>query len=77
MMIWHVPNEVELQDWSDKAFLKYYTNNNFLSKYGGTLQSLFASHAPLVHAGELRMGANAETCILRRGRGISRAIIIL
>ena len=25
---------------------------SFLSKYGGTLQSLFASHAPLVHAGE-------------------------
>ena len=47
LMIWHVPNNVKLSSMSDKAFYKYYTNTNFLKKYGSTLQSMFAKYVPL------------------------------
>jgi len=50
-MIWHVPNLTPVSELRSAAFLKYYTNNNFLDDYGGTLQSLYANNAPIVHAG--------------------------
>ena len=51
-MIWHVPNLTPIKDLSSAAFLKYYTNNDFLDDYGGTMQTLYANYAPLVHAGK-------------------------
>lgn len=50
-MIWHVPNLLTVGEFSSKAFLKYYTTDNFLLKFGGNLQSLYSNHAPMVHAG--------------------------
>ena len=50
-MIWHLPNQVTVKNFSELAFLKYYTTNNFLSRFGGTMQMLYKKHAPLVHAG--------------------------
>ena len=51
VMIWHVPNSIEVKDFSAKSFLKYYTTNDFLQNYGGTLKNLFANYAPLKHSG--------------------------
>ena len=46
-MIWHVPNDVPISEWRSNATLIYYTNNNFLSSKGGTLQSLYSKYFPL------------------------------
>ena len=46
-MLWHVPNDMEVSQWSDRAFLKYYTNTGFLADYGGTLQSLYSKYFPV------------------------------
>ena len=45
-MIWHVPNDTPASGWSNAAFLKYYTDNNFLSNYGGNLRSLYQRYSP-------------------------------
>nr|CAB3262954.1 uncharacterized protein LOC100185757 [Phallusia mammillata] len=47
VMLWHVPNDVSISQWSSQAFLKYYTSSGFLSSYGGTLQILYSKHFPL------------------------------
>ncbi|XP_076821125.1 uncharacterized protein LOC143467033 isoform X3 [Clavelina lepadiformis] len=47
LMIWHVPNDVEMPQWQSSSFLQYYTTNGFLSSYGGTLQTLFLKYFPM------------------------------
>jgi len=47
VMVWHVPNDIPASEWSSQATLKYYTNNQFLSNYGGTLQTLFKKYVPM------------------------------
>nr|XP_039256181.1 uncharacterized protein LOC120332903 [Styela clava] len=47
VMVWHVPNDVEISQASTDAKLKYYTNTGFLRDYGGTLQSMYSKHFPL------------------------------
>jgi len=47
VMIWHVPNGTPIPGISNNAFLKYYTDNQFLENNGGTLRDLFKEHAVL------------------------------
>jgi len=47
VMIWHVPNDTPASSWSSEATLKYYTNNQFLSQYGGNLQTLYKKYVPM------------------------------
>nr|CAB3262805.1 uncharacterized protein LOC100183495 [Phallusia mammillata] len=44
MMIWHVPNGLNLSAISSGAFFKYHTTNGFLQKYGSNLRSLFTQY---------------------------------
>ena len=46
-MVWHVPNDLPVSEWSGHATLKYHTNNQFLSNYGGTLQTLYKKYVPI------------------------------
>ncbi len=46
VMLWHVPNGTATADWRGAAILRYYTNNSFLSSYGGSLYSLFKDYFP-------------------------------
>uniref|UniRef100_H2YWL6 Uncharacterized protein n=1 Tax=Ciona savignyi TaxID=51511 RepID=H2YWL6_CIOSA len=39
---------------ADQAFLKYYTTDSVLNRYGGTLQSLYSNHTPIRPAGSYR-----------------------
>lgn len=39
--VWHVPNNVELEQWKSAAILRYHTESHFLKEYGGNLFSLF------------------------------------
>uniref|UniRef100_F6X6I9 Fibrinogen C-terminal domain-containing protein n=1 Tax=Ciona intestinalis TaxID=7719 RepID=F6X6I9_CIOIN len=41
VMIWHVPNNTLLQRYKSSSYFRYRTNNGFLSKQGGNLQTLF------------------------------------
>ncbi|XP_076809736.1 uncharacterized protein LOC143452591 [Clavelina lepadiformis] len=47
VMIWHVRNDIEFGQWSEEAFLKYYSDNGFLTQYGGSLQTLYSKYFPL------------------------------
>ena len=44
VMIWHVPNGETTSQIAEKAYLKYFTTDGFLSQYGGTLRDLYKSH---------------------------------
>ena len=48
IMIWHVPNDTPLQNFSRQAYLKYRTSNGSLIQYGGNLQRLYSEHFPIV-----------------------------
>ena len=48
-MIWHILNNNIVQDWSNQSFLQYYTSNNFLTNYGGNLQTIYLKYLPLVN----------------------------
>ncbi|KAL1271347.1 hypothetical protein QQF64_030363 [Cirrhinus molitorella] len=39
--VWHVPNNSELENWTTAAFLRYHTENHFLTLHGGNLYNLF------------------------------------
>uniref|UniRef100_A0A8C1XXU0 Fibrinogen C-terminal domain-containing protein n=1 Tax=Cyprinus carpio TaxID=7962 RepID=A0A8C1XXU0_CYPCA len=39
--VWHVPNNVQLQHWKTASFLRYHTENHFLTVHGGNLFNLF------------------------------------
>ncbi|XP_066514669.1 intelectin-like [Hoplias malabaricus] len=39
--VWHVPNKVQFKNWTQKSFLRYHTETNFLNDYGGNLFQLF------------------------------------
>ncbi|XP_067277159.1 intelectin-like [Pseudorasbora parva] len=39
--VWHVPNNIELDFWSTTTFLRYHTENHFLTLHGGNLYNLF------------------------------------
>ena len=47
IMIWQVPNGTPLRNFSRQAYLKYRTNNGFMTQYGGNLQRLFSEHFPI------------------------------
>uniref|UniRef100_F6ZN07 Fibrinogen C-terminal domain-containing protein n=2 Tax=Ciona intestinalis TaxID=7719 RepID=F6ZN07_CIOIN len=47
VMIWHVANETPLQNISNKARFKYYTDSHFLRRYGNTLKSMFNNRIPI------------------------------
>jgi len=47
VMIWHVPNNRRVSEWNASAVLQYYTENNFLTKFGGSLQTLYSKHYPI------------------------------
>ena len=48
IMVWQVPNSTPLRNFSRQAYLKYRTNNAFLTRYGGNLQRLYKEHFPIV-----------------------------
>jgi len=62
-MIWHVPNDVEVNQWSDQAFLKYYTNTGFLANYSETLYSMYSTYFPM-EVTRLHTGTNDLTSTL-------------
>ncbi|KAK2913849.1 hypothetical protein Q8A67_002248 [Cirrhinus molitorella] len=39
--VWHVPNNVQLENWRTGSLLRYHTQNHFLTKHGGNLFKLF------------------------------------
>uniref|UniRef100_A0A673MPV6 Intelectin-like n=1 Tax=Sinocyclocheilus rhinocerous TaxID=307959 RepID=A0A673MPV6_9TELE len=39
--VWHVPNNIDLEQWSATSILRYHTENHFLNLYGGNLFYLF------------------------------------
>ncbi|NP_001070049.1 Intelectin-like precursor [Danio rerio] len=39
--VWHVPNNMELEHWSQGSILRYHTENHFLTLHGGNLFKLF------------------------------------
>uniref|UniRef100_A0A8C2DZR9 Fibrinogen C-terminal domain-containing protein n=1 Tax=Cyprinus carpio TaxID=7962 RepID=A0A8C2DZR9_CYPCA len=39
--VWHVPNNIDLEQWSASSILRYHTENHFLNLYGGNLFYLF------------------------------------
>uniref|UniRef100_H2YWG1 Fibrinogen C-terminal domain-containing protein n=1 Tax=Ciona savignyi TaxID=51511 RepID=H2YWG1_CIOSA len=47
VMMWHVRNQTPLQRLSKVAKFKYFTNNNFLRRYGKTLRNLYNDFAPI------------------------------
>jgi len=49
VMVWHILNNNIVSDWSNQSFLQYHTNNNFLTSYGGNLQTIFHKYLPLIH----------------------------
>ncbi|XP_057190910.1 intelectin-like isoform X1 [Triplophysa rosa] len=42
--VWHVPNNVELQQWKSASILRYHTESHFLKENGGNLFSLFKKY---------------------------------
>ncbi|XP_030640577.1 intelectin isoform X2 [Chanos chanos] len=46
--VWHVPNNKELEHWTQSSLLRYHTETNFLKDHGGNLFHLFKSN-PLVY----------------------------
>lgn len=46
-MIWHVPNDVSILEASEQSSLRYYTQNHFLTKYGGNLRLLYDKYYPM------------------------------
>ncbi|XP_073764649.1 intelectin-like [Danio rerio] len=42
--VWHVPNNSELENWATASFLRYHTENRFLTQHGGNLFSLFKKY---------------------------------
>uniref|UniRef100_A0A3Q2C608 Intelectin 1 n=2 Tax=Cyprinodon variegatus TaxID=28743 RepID=A0A3Q2C608_CYPVA len=46
MSVWHVPNNSPMEHWNLAAILRYHTESNFLSLYGGNLFNLF-KHFPV------------------------------
>ncbi|XP_078669974.1 intelectin-1-like [Branchiostoma floridae x Branchiostoma belcheri] len=49
VMLWHVPNNTPLSQYKSAAYLRYYTTDRFLQRYGGNLYSLFKDHFPIVY----------------------------
>jgi len=47
LMVWHVPINTLPQDWDRASTFQYYTDNNFLSRYGGNLQTLYQDYYTL------------------------------
>ncbi|XP_026215434.1 intelectin-like [Anabas testudineus] len=44
MSVWHVPNNLPLENWNLAAILRYHTANRFLRLYGGNLFHLFRQY---------------------------------
>lgn len=47
VMMWHVPNGQNADQWSNQARYKYYTYENFLADYDGLLPKLYENF-PLI-----------------------------
>ncbi|XP_067235432.1 intelectin-like [Chanodichthys erythropterus] len=39
--VWHVPNNMVMENWSTASILRYHTENRFLTQHGGNLFNLF------------------------------------
>ncbi|XP_036439554.1 intelectin-like [Colossoma macropomum] len=39
--VWHIPNNVQLKQWTSSSILAYHTENHFLRLHGGNLFNLF------------------------------------
>jgi len=64
-MVWHVPNGVDISQWSNQAFLKYYTDNQFLDNEGGSLQALFSKYYPLTRSRNSGKNALCFVCVFK------------
>ena len=47
VMIWQVPNDTPLQQFKSASYLRYRTNNEFLSLYGGNMLNLYKGFYPI------------------------------
>ncbi|XP_051786797.1 intelectin-1a-like isoform X2 [Erpetoichthys calabaricus] len=52
MSVWHVPNQVLMENWKTSAIVRYHTNSKFFPLYGGNLYGLF-QRFPLKYKGGL------------------------
>ncbi|KPP58320.1 intelectin-1a-like, partial [Scleropages formosus] len=51
MSVWHVPNELSVDQWKEKSIFRYHTENNFLNQYGGNLYNLYKAYPVRYKAG--------------------------
>ncbi|KAL7856231.1 hypothetical protein AOLI_G00198350 [Acnodon oligacanthus] len=49
--VWHVPNNAQLDQWTQSSFLRYHTETSFLNEYGGNLFQLFTRYPVRYNAG--------------------------
>ncbi|XP_062873748.1 intelectin-like [Trichomycterus rosablanca] len=52
--MWHVPNDVQLQNWTSSAILRYHTDSKLLSQHGGNLYHLFKKYPVRFGTGECK-----------------------
>ncbi|KAG9281791.1 intelectin-like [Astyanax mexicanus] len=50
--VWHIPNDVQLKDWTKDSILRYHTETKFLKENGGNLYHLFKKFPVRFDAGE-------------------------
>ncbi|XP_073715083.1 intelectin isoform X2 [Misgurnus anguillicaudatus] len=50
--VWHVPNNIEMEQWKSASFLRYHTTSHFLSDNGGNLFKLFKKYPVRFGIGE-------------------------
>ena len=48
IMVWQVPNETPLRQFSQSSYQQYRTTNNFLTNYGGNLYALYKDYYPVI-----------------------------
>ncbi|XP_027018872.2 intelectin 3 [Tachysurus fulvidraco] len=53
--VWHVPNDVQLQNWANTSVLRYHTETKFLNQNGGSLFHLFKKYPVRFGEGECKV----------------------
>jgi len=68
IMIWHVPNDTPLKNFSSASYLQYRTNNHFLDQYGSNLYYLYKNHFPIKSATYTRQqNGPSEPVVFEKG----------
>ncbi|KAI4895256.1 hypothetical protein NFI96_000433 [Prochilodus magdalenae] len=62
--VWHVPNDVQLQDWAKSSILRYHTETKFLKDIGGNLYHLFKKYPLRFGLGECNKDAGPSSPVV-------------